>query len=121
MDLANSKSKQVKVDPEEILQKVDLLRITDWDLAEQGEAHNLICECACIFSQNDLDLGKTSIVKHSIKLTDSTPFKDEQGEAYNLICECACIFSQNDLDLGKTSIVKHSIKLTDSTSFKEHY
>ena len=28
------------------------------------------------FSQNDLDLGKTSIVKHSIKLTDLTPFKE---------------------------------------------
>ena len=28
------------------------------------------------FSQNDLDLGKTSIVKHSIKLIDPTPFKE---------------------------------------------
>ena len=36
----------------------------------------LICEYACIFFQNDLDLGKTSIVKHSIKLTDTTPFKE---------------------------------------------
>ena len=25
--------------------------------------------------QNDLDLGKTSIVKHSIKLTDLTPIQ----------------------------------------------
>ena len=58
MDLANSKSKQVKVDSEEILKKVDLLGIIDWDLAEQWEAHNLINEYACIFSQNDLDLGK---------------------------------------------------------------
>ena len=30
----------------------------------------------CIFSQNDLDLGKTSIVKHSIKLTDPILFKE---------------------------------------------
>ena len=29
VDLSNSKSKQVKVDPEEILQKIDLLGITD--------------------------------------------------------------------------------------------
>ena len=29
-----------------------------------------------VFLWNDLDLGKTSIVKHSIKLTDSTPFKE---------------------------------------------
>ena len=26
--------------------------------------------------QNDLDLGKTSVIKHSIKLTNPTPFKE---------------------------------------------
>ena len=29
-----------------------------------------------MFSQNNLDLGTTSIVKHSIKLNDPTPFKE---------------------------------------------
>ena len=66
VDLSNSKSKQVEVDPEEILQKVDLSGITDRDLAVQWEAHNLICEYACIFSWNDLGLGKMLIVKHLI-------------------------------------------------------
>ena len=47
--LSNSKPKQVKVDTEEILQKVNLSGITDWDPAEQWEAHNLIHEYACIF------------------------------------------------------------------------
>ena len=28
------------------------------------------------FFQNDLDLGKTSIVKHSIKVNDPIPFKE---------------------------------------------
>ena len=36
----------------------------------------MICEYACIFSQNDLDLGKTSIVKHLIKLPDPMSFKE---------------------------------------------
>ena len=76
VDLLNSKSKQVKVNLEEILQKVDLSGITDWDLAELCEAHNIICEYACIFSQNDLDLGKTFIAKDLIKLTDPTLFKE---------------------------------------------
>ena len=76
MDLSNSKSKEVRIYPEEILQKVGLSGITDWDPVKQHEACNLICEYACIFSQNDLDLGKTLIVKHSIKLIDSTPFKE---------------------------------------------
>ena len=33
VDLSESKSKQAKVDPEEIPQKVDLLVTTDWDSA----------------------------------------------------------------------------------------
>ena len=76
MDLSNSKSKEVKADPEEILQKVNLSEITHWDPAKQHEACNLIHQYACIFSPNDLDFGKTSIVKHLIKLTDSTPFME---------------------------------------------
>ena len=72
---SNSKSKQVKVDPEKILWKVDLSGTTDWDPAEWWEVHNLIHEYTCTFSWNDLDLSKTSVVKHSIKLKDSRPFK----------------------------------------------
>ena len=72
VDLSESKSRQAEVDLEEMLQKVDLLGTTDWNSAEQQDACNLICEYACIFSWNDLDLGKTLIVKHSIKLTDYT-------------------------------------------------
>ena len=75
VDLSESKLKQIEVDPEEILQKVDLSRTTDWDSVEQWDAHNLIHEYACIFSWNDLDLGKTWIVKHLIRLTYPTPFK----------------------------------------------
>ena len=43
----------------------------------QQEAQDPIHEFACIFSQDDLDLGKTSIVKHSIKVNDSIPFKEQ--------------------------------------------
>ena len=50
--------------------------MADWDPMIQQEAHDLIHEYACIFSGNDLDLGKTSIVKYSIKLTDPTLFKE---------------------------------------------
>ena len=47
--LSNSKSKQVKVDTEGILQKVDLSGITDWNPAKQHEAHDLIHEYTSIF------------------------------------------------------------------------
>ena len=41
-----------------------------------AEAHQIIRDTAEAFSQHDLDLGKTSLVKHHIKLTDSVPFKE---------------------------------------------
>ena len=64
--LLEGKTTQEETDPEDILQKIDLLGTADWDPTVQQEAHNLICEHACIFSWNDLDLGKTLIIKHSI-------------------------------------------------------
>ena len=72
----SEESQQEERDPEDILQKVDLSGIYDWDPKVQQDAQDLICEYTCIFSQNDLDLGKTSIIKHSIKLTDPTLFKE---------------------------------------------
>ena len=74
-DLSEGEVTQEETDPEDILQKIDLLGIADWDPTVQQEAHNLIHQYTCIFSRNDLDLGKTSIIKHSIKLTGPTPFK----------------------------------------------
>ena len=75
-DLSKGEIKQEETDPEDIFQKVDLLGIVAWDSTVQQEAYNLICQYACIFLWNDLDLSKTLIVKHSIKLTDHTPFKE---------------------------------------------
>ena len=63
-------------DPKDILQKLNLSRMVEWEPQLQQEARNLICKFACIFSQNDLDLGKTSIVKHSIKVNDPILFKE---------------------------------------------
>ena len=50
--------------------------IEEWEPQLQQETRDLICEYACIFSQNDLDLGKTSIVKHFVKVNDPIPFKE---------------------------------------------
>ena len=36
----------------------------------------LITEYASIFVMTDMDLGKTFLVKHSIRLTDRTPIKE---------------------------------------------
>ena len=76
IELYEFELRQTEMDPGEILQKVDLLGTTDWNSTEQQEAYNLIHKYACMFTWNDLDLGKTSNIKYSNKLTDPTLFKE---------------------------------------------
>ena len=63
-------------DPKDNLQKLNLSGMEEWEPQLQQDAWDLICEFSCIFSQDDLDLGKTSIVKHSIKVNDPVPFEE---------------------------------------------
>ena len=55
--------------------KIDLIGIKDWSEEDQEVVKKLIKDFGFLFALNDLDLGKTSTVKHIIKLTDYTPFK----------------------------------------------
>ena len=64
-------------DSNDILQKLNLSQIQDWEPLLQKAGQDMICKFACIFPQDDLDLGKTSIVKHSIKVNDPVPFKEQ--------------------------------------------
>ena len=58
-----------------VLEKLDLSGMDDWSLELKIKAKSLLCEYSDIFSRHDLDLGKTHLVKHDIKLMDKTPFK----------------------------------------------
>ena len=55
--------------------KIDLTGLWDWSLDDQKQVSKLIVEYASIFPMWDGDLGKTCLVKHSIRLMDNTPFK----------------------------------------------
>ena len=59
----------------ELSDKIDLTGLREWSPDEQKEAQGLITEYAGIFAMSNI-LGKTSLVKHSIRLTDNTPFKE---------------------------------------------
>ena len=69
-------SDMVRTDLKYILHKLNMSGKNDWEALLQKAAQDLICEFTCIFFQDDLDLGKTSIVKHSIKVNDPVPFKE---------------------------------------------
>ena len=59
-----------------ILQKFNLSGMEEWESPLQQATQDLICKSTYIFSQDDLDLGKISIVKHSIKVNDPVLFKE---------------------------------------------
>ena len=72
-------SEPAKLTQEELdllMSKLDLTGIIDWSEDGQKEVKDIIIEYGSIFALKDLDLGRTDKVKHSIKLTDYTPFKE---------------------------------------------
>ena len=69
LSLSNEKLKQ-------LFKKLDLSGIQDWSKLEQQEVKEIIIEDGFLFVLDDLDVEKTSVVKHSIKLTDYTPQRE---------------------------------------------
>ena len=59
-----------------ILDKLDIEGLKDWPQKEQRQARELLVKLEHLFANNDLDLGKTSLIKHHIHLTDRTAFKE---------------------------------------------
>ena len=47
-----------------------------WTEADQQHALSFLTDYGAVFAENDMDLGKTSLVRHKITLTDETPFKE---------------------------------------------
>ena len=61
---------------DEFFSKLDLSGTQDWSEDLQQEVHDLMVEYQHLFTLNDLELGRTSKVKHEIKLSNPVPFKD---------------------------------------------
>ena len=59
-----------------ILDELSLQGLEDWPEEEQKQARKLLTTWEHLFAQSDLDLGKTSLIKHHIKLTDQMLFKE---------------------------------------------
>ena len=59
-----------------LFDKLDLSGILDWTQKNQSDVHKLMKENQHLFALNDLELSKTSLVKHHIKLDNPQPFKE---------------------------------------------
>ena len=78
---SNKPNSEEKDDGSWILKLIDLSGLEDWPEHLQTEAKEMLKRNAETFSKNDMDMGRTNLVKHHIKLTDPLPFK----EAYRRI------------------------------------
>ena len=59
-----------------ILEALNLWGLEEWLEAEQDQARKLLLKWEHLFACSDLDLGKTSLIKHQIELTDLMLFKE---------------------------------------------
>ena len=59
-----------------ILKLIDLSGLEKWSEDDKNAAIEMIKRNANIFSKNDMDMGRTNLVKHHIELTDPIPFKE---------------------------------------------
>ena len=59
---------------EKLFSKVDLTGIVNWSVQEQKEVRDLITEFGFLFPLDDL--GKSTVGKHTMKLTNPTPFNE---------------------------------------------
>ena len=73
-DTRKTQDKDEQVD--RLFSKLDLGGIQDWMEKEQSEVKELLADYNDIFALNPMELGKTDIVKHTIKVTNLIPFKE---------------------------------------------
>ena len=60
-----------------VLEALDLWGLKEWPKSEQKWAGELLLKWEHLFVHSDLDLGKTALIKHKIRLTEQMPFKKQ--------------------------------------------
>ena len=71
-------TEEVTINPPKgwVLEALDLQGLKEQPESEQEQARELLLKWEHLFACNDLDLGKTALIKHKIRLIDQTPFKE---------------------------------------------
>ena len=83
-----------------ILDLIDLSGIKDWPEQLQHDAREMLKRNAKVFSKDDMDMGRTNLVKHHIKLTDPAPFKEAYRRIPPQMYDEVKTHIQEMLDLG---------------------
>ena len=83
-----------------ILDLIDLSGLENLPEHLQTEAKEMLKRNVKTFSKNDLDMGRTNLVKHYIKLTDPVPFKEAYRRIPPQMYDEVKAHIQEMLDLG---------------------
>ena len=76
-----------------------------WSDEDKNAAIEMIKRNANVFSKNDMDMGRTNLVKHHIELTDPIPFKESYRRIPPQMYDEVKAHIQEMLDLGA---IRHS-------------
>ena len=63
-----------------ILGELNLQGLEEWSKKEQDQARELLVKWEHLFACSSLDLGKTSLIKHWIQLTNQMPLRSVTGK-----------------------------------------
>ena len=88
-----------------ILKLIDLSGLEKWSEDDKNAAIEMIKRNANIFSKNEMDMGRTNLVKHHIELTDPIPFKESYRRIPPQMYDEVKAHIQEMLDLGA---IRHS-------------
>ena len=83
-----------------ILDLRDLSGLENWQEHLQTEAKEMLKRNAKTFSKNDLDMGRTNLLKHHVKLTGPVPFKEASRRIPPQMYDEVKAHIQEMLDLG---------------------
>ena len=96
----NTENTSIEDDGSWILNLIDLSGLENWPEKLQHEAKEMLKRNAKVFSKDDMDMGRTNLVKHHIKLTDPVPFKEAYRRIPPQMYDGVKTHLQEMLDLG---------------------
>ena len=94
-----------------ILKLINLSGLEKWSEDDKNAGIEMVKRNANIFSKNDMDMGRTNLVKHHIELTDPIPFKESYRRIPPQMYDEVKAHIQEMLDLGA---IRHSNSLWSS-------
>ena len=96
----NTENTSVEDDGSWILDLIDLSGLENWPEKLQLEAKEMLKRNAKVFSKDNMDMGRTNLVKHHIKLTDPVPVKEAYRRIPPQMYDEVKTHLQEMLDLG---------------------